>query len=171
MPIGVVAGITPWNYPFQLAILKIAPALVTGCTILLKPSSVPCHRQSWFPVPVMTNETRQALHPLHGPQDCRDCLRRVSAGSSTGSRRRRPARTVDYEASRNRQSVLHRIYCYREEDHGCGVGNAKEDQLGVVSSPKYTQMQTPPPLCFFSLFYFSFLSRRTHYLPWHLYQF
>lgn len=37
-PIGVVAGITPWNYPFQLAILKIAPALVTGCTIILKPS-------------------------------------------------------------------------------------------------------------------------------------
>ncbi|KAH8815296.1 aldehyde dehydrogenase [Xylogone sp. PMI_703] len=38
VPIGVVAGITPWNYPFQLAILKIAPALVTGCTIILKPS-------------------------------------------------------------------------------------------------------------------------------------
>ncbi|KAI1803007.1 betaine aldehyde dehydrogenase [Daldinia bambusicola] len=38
VPIGVVAGITPWNYPFQLAILKIAPALATGCTIILKPS-------------------------------------------------------------------------------------------------------------------------------------
>ncbi|KAI1479273.1 betaine aldehyde dehydrogenase [Daldinia eschscholtzii] len=37
-PIGVVAGITPWNYPFQLAILKMAPALVTGCTIIVKPS-------------------------------------------------------------------------------------------------------------------------------------
>ncbi|CAM1509683.1 Fc.00g000180.m01.CDS01 [Cosmosporella sp. VM-42] len=37
-PIGVVAGIVPWNYPFQLAILKIAPALMTGCTIIVKPS-------------------------------------------------------------------------------------------------------------------------------------
>lgn len=35
-----MAGITPWNYPFQLAILKIAPALATGCTIILKPSYV-----------------------------------------------------------------------------------------------------------------------------------
>ncbi|KAI1652742.1 betaine aldehyde dehydrogenase [Daldinia decipiens] len=38
VPIGVVAGITPWNYPFQLAILKVAPALATGCTVILKPS-------------------------------------------------------------------------------------------------------------------------------------
>ncbi|CAK7210506.1 hypothetical protein SEUCBS140593_000847 [Sporothrix eucalyptigena] len=37
-PIGVVAGITPWNYPFQMAILKIAPALMAGCTVILKPS-------------------------------------------------------------------------------------------------------------------------------------
>lgn len=37
-PIGVVAGIVPWNFPFQLAILKIAPALVVGCTVILKPS-------------------------------------------------------------------------------------------------------------------------------------
>ncbi|KAI8961157.1 betaine aldehyde dehydrogenase [Daldinia sp. FL1419] len=38
VPIGVVAGITPWNYPFQLAILKVAPALATGCVVILKPS-------------------------------------------------------------------------------------------------------------------------------------
>ncbi|KAJ6779520.1 hypothetical protein PWT90_06371 [Aphanocladium album] len=37
-PVGVVGGIVPWNFPFQLSILKIAPALVIGCTILLKPS-------------------------------------------------------------------------------------------------------------------------------------
>ncbi|KAJ3498994.1 hypothetical protein NLG97_g699 [Lecanicillium saksenae] len=37
-PVGVVGGIVPWNFPFQLSILKIAPALVVGCTIILKPS-------------------------------------------------------------------------------------------------------------------------------------
>ncbi|KAH8598225.1 aldehyde dehydrogenase [Bisporella sp. PMI_857] len=37
-PLGVVAGIVPWNYPIQLAIGKIAPALVTGNTIIIKPS-------------------------------------------------------------------------------------------------------------------------------------
>lgn len=38
LPIGVVAGIVPWNFPFNLALWKIAPALLTGNTIVLKPS-------------------------------------------------------------------------------------------------------------------------------------
>ncbi len=37
-PVGVVAAITPWNYPLALAMMKIAPALAAGCTIVLKPS-------------------------------------------------------------------------------------------------------------------------------------
>ena len=37
-PVGVVGAIIPWNSPLQLAIWKIAPALATGCTIVLKPS-------------------------------------------------------------------------------------------------------------------------------------
>lgn len=37
-PLGVVAAITPWNYPVMLAIWKIAPALLTGNTLILKPS-------------------------------------------------------------------------------------------------------------------------------------
>lgn len=36
-PAGVVAAITPWNYPQPLAIMKIAPALAAGCTVVLKP--------------------------------------------------------------------------------------------------------------------------------------
>ena len=38
-PIGVVASITPWNYPFMMAIWKIGPALAMGNTIVLKPAS------------------------------------------------------------------------------------------------------------------------------------
>ena len=37
-PIGVVAGIVPWNVPASLTAQKIVPALLTGCTIVLKPS-------------------------------------------------------------------------------------------------------------------------------------
>jgi acyl-CoA reductase-like NAD-dependent aldehyde dehydrogenase len=37
-PLGVVGGITPWNFPILLAIWKIAPALVTGNCMVLKPS-------------------------------------------------------------------------------------------------------------------------------------
>jgi len=38
VPLGVVAGITPWNFPILLAVWKIAPALVAGNTMVLKPS-------------------------------------------------------------------------------------------------------------------------------------
>lgn len=36
-PVGVVVGIIPWNYPFAVAIRKIAPALICGNAIVLKP--------------------------------------------------------------------------------------------------------------------------------------
>ena len=39
MPIGVVAGILPWNFPFFLIARKMAPALITGNTVVIKPSS------------------------------------------------------------------------------------------------------------------------------------
>ncbi|MBX3313340.1 MAG: aldehyde dehydrogenase family protein [Actinobacteria bacterium] len=39
-PIGVVGAITPWNYPLHQIVAKVAPALVAGCTIVLKPSEV-----------------------------------------------------------------------------------------------------------------------------------
>ncbi len=37
-PMGVVAGITPWNYPLNTAVWKILPAIATGNTVVLKPS-------------------------------------------------------------------------------------------------------------------------------------
>ena len=37
-PVGVVAGIVPWNFSVMIGIWKIASALVTGCTIVVKPS-------------------------------------------------------------------------------------------------------------------------------------
>ncbi|MDR7486245.1 MAG: NAD-dependent succinate-semialdehyde dehydrogenase [Armatimonadota bacterium] len=38
-PIGVVAAITPWNFPATMVTRKIAPALAAGCTVVLKPAS------------------------------------------------------------------------------------------------------------------------------------
>ncbi|MEH7384226.1 aldehyde dehydrogenase family protein [Bacillus sp. JJ1521] len=38
-PIGVVSAITPWNYPIMLAMMKIAPALAMGNSIVVKPAS------------------------------------------------------------------------------------------------------------------------------------
>lgn len=37
-PVGVVAGIVPWNFPLMIAIWKLIPALAAGCSIVIKPS-------------------------------------------------------------------------------------------------------------------------------------
>lgn len=37
-PVGVVAAITPWNFPLNMAVWKLAPALAAGCTVVLKPA-------------------------------------------------------------------------------------------------------------------------------------
>src|ERR687884_720897 len=37
-PVGVVSAIIPWNFPLQMAMWKIAPALAAGCTVVLKPA-------------------------------------------------------------------------------------------------------------------------------------
>ncbi len=39
-PIGVCGQIIPWNYPLQMAVWKLAPALITGNTCVLKPSEI-----------------------------------------------------------------------------------------------------------------------------------
>jgi acyl-CoA reductase-like NAD-dependent aldehyde dehydrogenase len=36
-PVGVVGAITPFNFPFMLNVVKVAPALAAGCTVVLKP--------------------------------------------------------------------------------------------------------------------------------------
>ncbi|HEX6392551.1 MAG TPA: aldehyde dehydrogenase family protein [Acidimicrobiales bacterium] len=37
-PVGVVAAIVPWNYPFEVSLNKLGPALATGNTVILKPA-------------------------------------------------------------------------------------------------------------------------------------
>jgi len=39
-PVGVVAAITPWNFPAAMITRKVAPALAVGCTVVLKPSEL-----------------------------------------------------------------------------------------------------------------------------------
>ena len=39
-PLGVVAGIVPWNYPFMMAMWKVGPALAAGNTMVLKPATL-----------------------------------------------------------------------------------------------------------------------------------
>lgn len=39
-PVGVVLGITPWNFPVHQIVAKLAPALAAGCTMVLKPAEL-----------------------------------------------------------------------------------------------------------------------------------
>jgi betaine-aldehyde dehydrogenase len=38
--VGVVGSITPWNYPLQMAVWKVLPALAAGCTVVIKPAEL-----------------------------------------------------------------------------------------------------------------------------------
>jgi len=38
VPLGVVAAITPWNFPLILLMIKVAPALLAGNTVVVKPA-------------------------------------------------------------------------------------------------------------------------------------
>lgn len=38
--VGVVATIAPWNYPLQMAVWKVIPALAAGCTVVIKPAEI-----------------------------------------------------------------------------------------------------------------------------------
>ena len=52
-PLGPVALITPWNFPFAIPVWKTMPALVAGCTAVIKPASL---------TPNLTHLMAQALH-------------------------------------------------------------------------------------------------------------
>ena len=39
-PIGVVAAITPWNFPLAMVTRKVSAAVAAGCSVILKPSEL-----------------------------------------------------------------------------------------------------------------------------------
>lgn len=50
-PVGVVAAVTPWNYPMSMLTRKMAPALAAGCTLVLKPAeATPLNARAIFEV-------------------------------------------------------------------------------------------------------------------------
>jgi lactaldehyde dehydrogenase/glycolaldehyde dehydrogenase len=80
-PIGVVAGILPWNFPFFLIARKAAPALVTGNTIVIKPSEETPHNAVKFcELLAQTDLPAGVINVVHG--------RGASAGKTLSSSRR-----------------------------------------------------------------------------------
>ena len=66
-PIGVIGGILPWNFPFFLIARKMAPALVTGNTIVIKPSEETPHNAVKFcELVAETNLPAGVFNMVHG---------------------------------------------------------------------------------------------------------
>jgi lactaldehyde dehydrogenase/glycolaldehyde dehydrogenase len=66
-PIGVVGGILPWNFPFFLIVRKAAPALVTGNTIVLKPSEeTPLNAVKFCELMAQTELPPGVINVVHG---------------------------------------------------------------------------------------------------------
>ena len=97
VPVGVVGGIVPWNFPVMMAIQKIVPALLSGCTIVLKPSPF---------TPLTTLRIAELIKDV------------VPAGHGQHHHRRGQPRPADHRAPGHRQDHLHRLDRDRQEDHG-----------------------------------------------------
>lgn len=68
LPIGVVAAIVPWNFPFLMACWKVAPALATGNAVILKPASLtPLTALALGQLALEANLPRGILQVLAGP--------------------------------------------------------------------------------------------------------
>ncbi len=67
-PLGVTAHIIPWNFPLQLAIRSIAPALAAGCTVIAKPASLtPISLLAWCSVIEECGLPNGVLQVITGP--------------------------------------------------------------------------------------------------------
>jgi aldehyde dehydrogenase (NAD+) len=67
-PLGVTAHIIPWNFPLQLAIRSIAPALAAGCTVIAKPASLtPISLLAWCEVIEECGLPNGVLQVITGP--------------------------------------------------------------------------------------------------------
>ncbi|SET98945.1 Acyl-CoA reductase [Salinibacillus kushneri] len=68
-PIGVVSAISPWNYPISLSTIKIAPALLTGNTLVLKPSPFAPLAVSKVAEIIASEFPKGVLNLVHGDAD------------------------------------------------------------------------------------------------------
>jgi len=67
-PVGVVAAITPWNFPLTLMANKVCPALAVGCTVVLKPASTtPLATQRTVELINSVGIPAGVLNTVHGP--------------------------------------------------------------------------------------------------------
>lgn len=88
-PVGIVGGISPFNFPMNLAVHKIAPAIAAGCPIILKPaSSTPLSTLELAKIIAQTNLPKGAVSILPMTRETGNLLvtdDRINLLSFTGS--------------------------------------------------------------------------------------
>jgi aldehyde dehydrogenase (NAD+) len=123
-PVGVVGAITPWNYPLHQISAKVAPTLLAGGTIVVKPSEL---------VPGVAYVLAEVIH------DAGPAAGRVQPRHRHGPGRRRG----DREARGRRHGVVHRLDPRRAPGGRAGVGGAqahvagarRQERLGAARRP------------------------------------
>ncbi|WP_028920816.1 aldehyde dehydrogenase family protein [Pseudonocardia acaciae] len=83
-PLGVIAAITPWNFPLSLAARKIAPALAAGNAVVFKPSPVTAGVGAWLADAAAEAGLPSGVMPLVQGQDPAAMTALVAAGEVGG---------------------------------------------------------------------------------------
>ena len=127
-PVGVVGAITPWNFPLQLNLAKLAPALAAGNTVVLKGAP----DTPWAALDPRPADRREHRHPAGRRQ--RRHLR--------PERRRRG----HHHRPPGRPDLLHRLDRRRQADHGRGADTVKKVflELGGKSAIDRPRRRRPP---------------------------
>src|SRR5262249_46325894 len=89
-PLGVVALITPWNFPSAIPAWKLAPALVAGNTVVLKPASL---------APLSALRLLAALERAGIPAGVRDSLSRTGGAMGDAMLEHKSLRAVSFTGS------------------------------------------------------------------------
>jgi lactaldehyde dehydrogenase/glycolaldehyde dehydrogenase len=78
-PVGVVGGILPWNFPFFIFARKMAPALITGNTIVIKPSEeTPLNAEMFAQIVVAAELPAGVVNVVHGRANVGEAITRHS---------------------------------------------------------------------------------------------
>ena len=77
-PLGVVGVISPWNYPFQLAMLPVVAAIAAGNRVLLKPSEFTAHTSALLERLVSAQFAADEFAVINGGPDVGDAFSRLS---------------------------------------------------------------------------------------------
>ena len=138
--IGVVATITPWNYPLQMAVWKVLPALAAGCTVVIKPAEITplttltlarLASEAGLPDGVLQRRHRRGRRRRHGagrasrrrPGDVHRLDRRRPQGDGRGRRARPP-----HPAGTRRQGAVRGVRRRRPRRRHPGRGRRVADQ-------------------------------------------